>query len=111
LTTSDATGLDLKGTEVVALTNCEAGAADGAAWDLAALQRAFVLAGARAVLTSLWAVPDEPRRELLTDFYRRLVAGTACGEALREALRQLRAAYPDPAVWGAFLCQGTAEKR
>jgi CHAT domain-containing protein len=70
------------------------------------LRRAFVLAGARTVVTSPRKVPDEPTRELMEDLYRRILAGQGQAEALREAQLAVRAKYPDPCCWGAFICRG-----
>src|SRR5262249_58189665 len=70
------------------------------------LRRAFVLAGARTLVMSLWKVPDDQARELMEDFYRRLLAGEGRAEALRQAQLAMKAKYPDPFCWGAFICQG-----
>jgi tetratricopeptide (TPR) repeat protein/CHAT domain-containing protein len=105
----DVSGLDLGQTEVVVLpagSSTDEAAKAGAA---VALPRSFVLAGARAVLANLWPVPDGPRRKLLADFYRRVLAGQSSAEALREAQRACRAAHADPARWGAFVCFGNRE--
>ena len=70
------------------------------------LQRAFVLAGAKTLVMSLWGVPDEPSRELMEDFYERILSGQPRADALRAAQMTLRAKNPDPFYWGAFICQG-----
>jgi CHAT domain-containing protein len=51
-------------------------------------------------------VPDEQTRELMEDFYRRLFAGEPRAEALRQAQLALKARYPAPYFWGAWICQG-----
>lgn len=55
---------------------------------------------------SLWKVADEQTQELMVDFYRRLMAGEGRAEALRQAQLAMKAKYPDPFCWGAFICQG-----
>jgi CHAT domain-containing protein len=107
LTAEDVSGLDLLATELVVLSACETGLGEVRTGEgVFGLQRAFVLAGAKTLVMSLWSVPDEPTRELMEDFYQRLLAGQPRAEALREAQRKLKSHYPDPYFWGAFICQG-----
>jgi CHAT domain-containing protein/tetratricopeptide (TPR) repeat protein len=108
LTAADIAGLDLRATELVVLPACDAGAGTAPAGDgLLALHRAFLQAGAAAVVSSLWRVPDYHVKELLSDFYDRVLAGEPRAEALRQAQLVLRARYPDrPEYWGAFVCRG-----
>ena len=70
------------------------------------LRRAFLLAGARTLVISLWKVPDGPTQELMEDFYRRILERQSCADALREAQLAMKARYPDPLYWGAFICEG-----
>ena len=65
-----------------------------------------MLAGAKTLVMSLWKVPDKQTQELMSDFYRRILAGEARAEALRQAQLAMKAKYPDPYYWGAFICQG-----
>ena len=55
---------------------------------------------------SLWRVPDAQTRELMLEFYRRLMTGTGAAQALREAQQALKDRYPSPYYWGAFIYQG-----
>jgi CHAT domain-containing protein len=107
LTAKDVSGLDLMETEMVVLSACDTllGTAP-TGHNVIGLQRSFVLAGAQTLIMSRWRVPDAQRLELLTDFYRRLLAGKTRIEALREAQLALKARYPDPLYWGAFICHG-----
>jgi CHAT domain-containing protein len=92
LTGEDVTGLDLLETQLVVLSACEAGSGPhrfGAG--LLAFRRAFVLAGARTVVTSLWRIPGPARLVLLERFYQNMLKrGMARGEALREAQQYTR---------------------
>lgn len=107
LTAEDVSGLDLLATELVVLSACETGLGEVRTGEgVFGLRRAFVLAGARTLLMSLWKVPDQQTQELMTDFYRRILAGEPRAEALRQAQRALQAKVPDPYYWGAFICQG-----
>ena len=107
LTAEDVTGLDLLSTELVVLSACETGLGQVHVGEgVFGLRRAFVLAGAETLVMSLWKVPDEPTRELMEDFYGRLLAGEGRAEALRGAQLAMKAKYPDPFYWGAFICQG-----
>ena len=107
LTAEDVTGLDLLDTELVVLSACDTGLGEIAVGEgVLGLRRAFVLAGAQTLVLSLWEVPDHPTQELMIDFYTRLLAHQGRADALRGAQLALRAKYPDPRYWGAFICQG-----
>ncbi len=109
LTAEDVSGLDLLDTELVVLSACETGLGEIRTGEgVFGLRRAFVLAGAKALVMSLWKVPDDATRLLMKDFYRRLLAGEGKADALRDAQRTLREKpeYADPFYWGAFICQG-----
>jgi CHAT domain-containing protein len=62
--------------------------------------------GTKMLVMKLWKVPDEQTRELMNDFYRRLLAGRGRADALREAQLAMKDKYPDPFYWGALVCQG-----
>jgi hypothetical protein len=107
LTAEDVTGLDLLDTELVVLSACETGLGDVRTGEgVFGLRRAFVLAGAKTLVMSLWKVPDEQTQELMVDFYERLLAGEGRAEALRQAQLALKEKHPHPYYWGAFICQG-----
>ena len=107
LTAEDVTGLDLLDTELVVLSACNTGLGEVRTGEgVFGLRRAFVLAGAKTLVMSLWKVPDEETRELMEDFYRRILSGEPRAEALRNAQLALKAGQPHPYFWGAFICQG-----
>lgn len=76
------------------------------------LRRAPEVAGAEAVLMSLWAVPDRETQELMSGFYRRWLSGQGKHEGLRDAQLQMRqtvkARYGRdlPYYWGGFVLVG-----
>ena len=108
LTAEDVTHMDLGGTELVVLSACETGL--GAVYPeegVFGLRRAFMLAGAKRLVMSLWKVPDRETLELMLEFYRVLLCGAPASEALRAAQQALRGrGHSDPFYWGAFILQG-----
>ena len=107
LTAEDVTGLDLLDTELVVLSACETGLGEVRTGEgVFGLRRAFIVAGARTLVMSLWKVPDEQTRELMIDFYTRVLSGQGVADALRHAQLAMKEKYPDPYFWGAFICQG-----
>jgi CHAT domain-containing protein/tetratricopeptide (TPR) repeat protein len=107
LTAEDVSGLDLLATELVVLSACETGLGEVHSGEgVFGLRRAFVLAGAKTLVMSLWAVPDQQTQELMENFYRRILAGQGRADALREAQLAMKAKNPDPYYWAAFVCLG-----
>jgi CHAT domain-containing protein len=70
------------------------------------LQRAFLMAGAQSVLMSLWKVDDEATREFMVRFYEGWITLKDIGKAHQYAQQQVRARYPHPYHWGAFVISG-----
>jgi CHAT domain-containing protein len=86
LTALEVAGLDLWGTEVVALSACETGVGEVRAGEgVFGLRRALVLAGAQSQLMTLWQVADEPTKELMVSWYSQLKQGIGRAEALHQA--------------------------
>jgi CHAT domain-containing protein len=76
---------------------------------LLSLSRAFLHAGARAVVATGWMVDDRETAWLMQEFYDAIGDGLAPDEALQRAQRQAIAAggsHAAPANWGAFLVIG-----
>jgi CHAT domain-containing protein len=78
----------------------------------ACLVRGFQAAGAQAVLTMLWQVPEPGPSSLFVNFYRQLGVNPDTAEALRLAILELRKTYDHPYHWAPFaLWGGSAPNR
>jgi CHAT domain-containing protein len=107
LTASDVVNLNLRATELVVLSACETGIGEVTSGEgVFGLRRAFVIAGAKTLVMSLWNVPDQTTRKLMEAFYGFLLKGDPTAVALRKAQLRIKSQHKSPLHWGAFILQG-----
>ena len=91
LTAEDVAGIDLLNTELVFLSACETGLGDVQVGEgVFGLRRAFVIAGARTLIMTLWRVSDLATAILVDRFYALVLDDMPKGKALRQAQHDLR---------------------
>jgi len=106
-------GLHLEA-QLVTLSACDTALGGGyfsdvpAGDDLVGLTRAFLFAGSRSVLATLWQVNDRSTLDLMSTFYSELRSADKA-DALARAQRALArpgSRYRHPYYWGAFVLVG-----
>ncbi|MFN3822653.1 MAG: CHAT domain-containing protein [Pseudorhodobacter sp.] len=113
LTASEIADLTLDADWVILSACNTAGGETPGAEGLSGLARAFLFAGARAVLVSHWPVRDDAAARLTTEAFARMETGRANGraEALRQSMFALMEDASDPslahpAAWAPFILVG-----
>ncbi|HEV7763954.1 MAG TPA: CHAT domain-containing protein, partial [Thermoanaerobaculia bacterium] len=107
---NEAYELPLKNVELAVLSACDTERGRLLAGEgVESFSRAFLAAGARSTVTTLWRVPDATTASFMRVFYHHLQRGATRAEALRLAkLRFLKSGKPlnDPHYWAAFVLTG-----
>jgi CHAT domain-containing protein len=106
----EAYALGLDGVDLAVLSACDTESGRLVRGEgIQSFSRAFLAAGARSTLTTMWRVADEPTSDFMEVFYHHLGRGEPRDQALRRAkLRFLndRSDLSDPHYWGAFVLTG-----
>ena len=95
--------------DLVTLSACQTGLGQVLGQGTVGFGRAFLAAGARSLLTSLWNVDDKTTQQLMLAFYRGYLDHGNKGLALQQAMQQLRDNYPQAQYWAPFTLLGMVE--
>jgi CHAT domain-containing protein len=113
LTTLDVFNMRLNA-QLVTLSACQTGRSMVAGGDeLIGLMRAFLYAGARSLVLSLWEVDDASTPRLMERFYQGLARGQETALALREAQLEMLVAggrHAHPYFWAPFVLVGDSTR-
>ena len=75
---------------LVVLSCCHSGRGEVKSEGVVGIARAFLAAGARSVLVTLWAIDDEATMEFMKNFYQHLADGKSASVAVHRAMKSLR---------------------
>jgi CHAT domain-containing protein len=98
--------------DLVVLSGCQTGLGKRLEGEgLVGLTQAFLYAGARALVVSLWNIHDRSTAELMIHFYQRMREGVKPPDALRAAQVALiqEGEFAHPYFWSAFSVVGDAD--
>ena len=93
---------------LVVLSCCHSGQGEVSSEGVVGMARAFLFAGARSVLASLWAIDDEATMVFMECFYQHLRVGESASTALQKAMKCLRDSddFSAPKYWAPFVLIG-----
>jgi hypothetical protein len=97
--------------DLVVLATCDSSlgrASEGEG--LQSLARAFLIAGTRCVVASLWEVRDGSVRDFLGRFYARLGGGKRVARAFWEAKKDYAATFGQDDTWAGMILLGDADE-
>jgi CHAT domain-containing protein len=121
VTALEVSAMDLRGTELVVLSACETGLGRVEQGEgVYGLRRAFQMAGAKTVVSSLWQVPDKETAKFMRELYARMSNTSKRGSARMATYPELmqkvaleritelreRGRPTHPYTWGGFIATG-----
>ncbi len=107
LTAYEAMSLNLDQTDLVVLSACETGLGEISNGEgVYGLQRAFLVAGAKVLIMSMFKVDDDATQKLVLNFYKKWLTTNNMRQSFIDAKKELRAEFPAPIYWGSFMMIG-----
>ncbi len=95
--------------DLVTLSACQTGLGQISGEGVIGFPRAFLTAGARSLLVSLWNIDDQVTKKLMVHFYQNYLKHGNKALALQYAMSSIRQQYPEPKYWAGFTLVGLAE--
>ena len=94
--------------KLVVLSCCHTGKGKICAEGVVGIARAFLGAGARSVIASLWAIEDKATMEFMRNFYEHLIAGHSASKSLNQAMKLVRESgeFNEVTQWAPFVLIG-----
>ena len=94
--------------KLVVLSCCHSGRGDIKAEGVVGIARAFLGAGARSVLVSLWAIDDKATLGFMRYFYKHLMDGNCASKSVNQAMKCMRESddFNDVRYWAPFILIG-----
>jgi len=94
--------------QLVVLSCCHSGRGEVKADGVIGMTRAFLAAGARAVVASLWGIADDATMLFMEKFYKHLMKKESASKSLHLAMKDMREIhkYSQPSSWAPFFLIG-----
>lgn len=105
LTAKEVSRLNLHA-ELAVLSACDTGRGAITGDGVVGLSRGFISAGVPTLVVSLWPVSDAATAALMGHYYSAMKSGKPKAKALRDAMLQTKAKFPEPAMWAPFVLYG-----
>lgn len=110
-TALELSGLNLQGTQLVVLPDCDTALGQISRGEgVYGLRSAIMIAGAETLIASLWKVDDTSAPEMVAKLYTNILQGRTRSEALHFALQSVQQTHPDPYFWGSLVLVGQPGK-
>ena len=107
LTMSDIQAVRLRA-KLVVISCSHSGQGEVSSEGVVGMARAFLFAGARSVLASVWPLDDEATMEFMISFYKHLRGGETASTAFQKVMKCLRDSdkFSAPKYWAPFVLIG-----